>query len=93
MLYKKYQQETLFVVTNHAKEVYEAIARMINHGATIIEGDGSYEHRERKVVYSVVSSSESKKVIAAIKVADPAAFVNAIKTDQLSGIFYQRPNE
>lgn len=93
MLYKKYQQETLFVVTNRAKEVYEAIARMTNHGATIIEGEGSYEHRERKVVYSVVSSSESKKVIAAIKAADPAAFVNAIKTDQLSGRFYQRPNE
>lgn len=93
MLYKKYQQETLFVVTNRAQEVYEAIAKMTNHGATIIEGEGSYEHRERKVVYSVVSSSESKKVIAAIKAADPAAFVNAIKTDQLSGRFYQRPNE
>ena len=37
MLYKKYQQETLFVVTNKAKEVYEAIARTTNHGATIIE--------------------------------------------------------
>lgn len=93
MLYKKYQQETLFVVTNHAKEVYEAIATTTNHGATIIEGEGSYEHRERKVVYSVVSGSESKKVIAAIKAADPAAFVNAIKTDQLSGRFYQKPNE
>lgn len=93
MLYKKYQQETLFVVTNRAKEVYEAISQTTHHGATIIEGEGSYEHRERKVVYSVVSGSESKKVIAAIKAADPAAFVNAIKTDQLSGRFYQRPNE
>ena len=93
MLYKKYQQETLFVVTNRAKEVYEAISKTTHHGATIIEGEGSYEHRERKVVYSVVSGSESKKVIAAIKAADPEAFVNAIKTDQLSGRFYQSPNE
>lgn len=93
MLYKKYQQETIFVVTNRAKEVYEAISKTTHHGATIIEGEGSYEHRERKVVYSVVSSSESKKVIAAIKAADSAAFVNAIKTDQLSGRFYHRPNE
>ena len=93
ILYKKYQQQTLFVVNNHAKRVYEAIARTTNHGATIIQGEGSYEHCERKVVYSVVSSAESKDVIREIKEADPEAFVNVLKTEQLSGRFYQRPNE
>lgn len=93
VLYKKYQQQTLFVVTNRAKEVYEAISKISHHGATIIEGEGSYEHRERKVVYSVVSSAESKTVIHAIKKADPNAFVNVLKTEQISGRFYQKPNE
>ena len=93
MLYKKYQQETLFVVTNKAKEVYEAIARTTNHGATIIEGEGSYEKRERKVVYSVVSSAESKRVLKAINEADPEAFVNLMKTEQIAGKFYQKPTE
>lgn len=92
-LYKKYQQQTLFVVTNHAKEVYKAIAEISNHGATIIEGEGSYEHRERKVVYSVVSRAESKPIIRAIKEADPHAFINVMKTEQISGRFYQKPNE
>ncbi|MDD7377606.1 MAG: YitT family protein [Lachnospiraceae bacterium] len=91
--YKKYQQQTLFIVTNHAKEVYEAIARVTNHGATIIDGEGSYEHRERKVVYSVVSSAESKVVMRTVKEADPHAFVNIIKTEQIAGRFYQKPNE
>ena len=93
MLYKKYQQETLFVVTNKAKEVYEAIARTTNHGATIIEGEGSYEKRERKIVYSVVSSAESKRVLKAINEADPEAFVNLKKTEQIAGKFYQKPTE
>ena len=93
MLYKKYQQETLFVVTNKAKEVYEAIARTTNHGATIIEGEGSYEKRERKIVYSVVSSAESKRVLKAINEADPVAFVNLMKTEQIAGKFYQKPTE
>lgn len=91
--YKKYQQQTLFIVTNHAKEVYEAIARVTNHGATIIDGEGSYEHKERKVVYSVVSSAESKVVMRTVKEADPHAFVNIIKTEQIAGRFYQKPNE
>lgn len=92
-LYKKYQQNTLFVVTNKPHEVSEAIARECNHGATILEGEGSYEHCERHVVYSVVSSAESKHVIHAVKETDPAAFVNVIRTEQLSGRFYQKPTE
>lgn len=93
VLYKRYQQQTLFIVTNHAKEVYHAISEISNHGATIMEGEGSYEHHERKVVYSVVSSEESKIIIRAIKEIDPHAFVNVMKTEQVSGRFYQRPND
>lgn len=93
MLYKKYQQETLLAVTNKAEEVYEAIFATTNHGVTIIEGQGAYEDRERKIVYSVVSSAESKKVIQAIKQADPHTFINIMKTEQVSGKFYQKPNE
>ena len=92
-LYKKYQQNTLFVVTNKPQEVSEAIARECNHGATILEGEGSYEHCERHVVYSVVSSAESKHVIHAVKETDPEAFVNVIRTEQLSVRFYQKPTE
>lgn len=92
-LYKKYQQQTLFVVTNKPREISDAIAKESNHGATILEGEGSYGHCERQVVYSVVSSAESKRVIHAVKEADPKAFINAIRTEQLSGRFYQKPTE
>ena len=93
ILYRKYQHETLFIVTNKATEVYEVISKMSNHGATIMEGEGSYEHQERKIVYSVVSSVQSKSIIREVKKADPHAFVNAIKTEQIAGRFYQKPNE
>lgn len=93
MLYRRYQRETLFIVTNHAQEVCTAIVRVTNHGATIIDGEGTYEHCERKIVYSVVSREESKRVIHAVKDADPKAFVNAIRTEQVVGRFYQKPAE
>ena len=93
IVYRKYQHETLFIVTNKATEVYEVISKMSNHGATIMEGEGSYEHQERKIVYSVVSSAQSKSIIREVKKADPHAFVNAIKTEQIAGRFYQKPNE
>ncbi len=91
ILYKKYQQQTLFIVTNRASQVCAAIYEASHHGATVLEGKGSYEHEARNVVYSVVSSAESKKVIRAVKAVDEEAFVNAIRTEQLYGRFYQKP--
>lgn len=93
MLYKRYQKQTLFIVTNKADEVCKAINMVSMHGATILSGEGSYEHEKRKMVYSVVSKEESKEVINAVKQADESAFVNAIRTEGLSGRFYYRPND
>ncbi|MDD3220285.1 MAG: YitT family protein [Lachnospiraceae bacterium] len=93
MLYKKFQQQTLLIVTNNASDVCRAITMVSNHSATILDGEGSYGHCERKVVYSVVSRAESKHVINSIKEADPTAFINVMRTEQLSGRFYQKPAE
>ena len=92
-LYKKFQQGTLFIVTDKPKEVCSAIYQISNHGATILEGEGSFENCERKVVYSVVSSAETKKVIRAVKNIDTNAVINVIKTQELKGHFYQKPEE
>lgn len=93
MLYKRYQKQTLFIVTNKPKEVCKAINVVSRHGATILNGKGSFEEQERYVVYSVVSKEESKAVIKAVKEADDVAFVNALRTEELMGSFYQRPME
>lgn len=93
IIYTRYQKQTLFIVTNQAKEVCKAIYAVSRHGATILEGEGFYERHERDIVYSVVSKEESKRVIRAVKEVDENAFVNAIRTEELSGHFYQKPTE
>lgn len=92
-LYTRYQKETLFIVTNKPEEICVIISDLTQHGATLIEGEGSYEHCERNVVYSVVSREEYKKVLREIKKADPLAFVNTLRTEEISGQFYRRPEE
>ena len=89
VLYKKFQQSTLFIVTTKPVAVCNAIYNISKHGATVLEGKGSYEHCERNVVYSVVSAAESRHVIKVIREADPDAFINEMKTQKLSGRFYQ----
>lgn len=89
IFYKKFQQSTFFIVTEKPHEVCRAIYELTHHGATILEGEGSYEHCERNVVYSVVSAAQEKKVIAEIRMADDRAFINVVKTRKLTGRFYQ----
>ena len=93
VLYKKYQKQTFFIVTGKPEEICDAIYKVSRHGATILEGRGSYEHCERNVVYSVVSREEVKKVLQAVRTVDSEAFINELKTEGLSGRFYQRPTD
>lgn len=90
-LYKRYQKKTLFIVTDNPQKVCEVIYATSMHGATILKGEGSFHLRERSLVYSVVSSDESKKVVNAIREVDPHSFINTVKTQELAGLFYQRP--
>lgn len=92
-LYRKYQQITLFIVTDFPADICRAITDVSRHGATVLHGEGAYEHTERAVVYSVVSAAEEKAVLAAIRRVDPKAFINLMRTQQIRGRFYQPPEE
>jgi len=92
-LYLKFQQSTLFIVTTKPKEVCESIYEISKHGATIIEGEGSFGHCEKHVVYSVISRSDARKVMRAIKTVDAGSFINVIRTEKLSGYFYFEKEE
>ena len=89
VLYKRYQKETFFIVTNRPSEVCQAIRSVSGHASTVLEGEGSYENKKRNVVYSIVALSEKQAVLNAVKAADEKAFINTIKTEQLSGRFRQ----
>lgn len=92
-LYTRYQKRTLFIVTKKPEEISDIIYAITNHGATILEGKGSYEHCERNVVYSIVAKDQVKKVLRAVREIDENAFANEVKTEGLLGRFYQKPND
>ncbi len=92
-LYRNYQQQTLFVVTDHPTQICKVIYDTCKHGATILDGKGSYEHDEKKLVYSVVTGEDAKVVIPKIHEADSKAFVNSFRSSEIRGNFYQRPKD
>lgn len=93
MLYKRYQKNTLLIITDQPNVIYGRIKAITNHDATLFKGIGCYQGAERNMLYSVVSSEEVNKVLSAIMETDPQAFVNVMKTEQIGGWFYNRPND
>ncbi len=89
--YKRYQQDTLLVVTSKPQEVLDKIYELTHHDGTIITGEGGYSGENKKIIYSVIGRDQSDKVINAIKEIDAGAFTNVIKTEQVNGRFYMTP--
>lgn len=90
-MYKRYQKDTLLIITDQPMAVYGKIKELTNHDATLLKGMGCYEHTEKDILYSVVGRDEVDKVIAAIRKIDQHAFINVINTEQINGRFYKPP--
>ncbi len=91
--YRNYQRQTLFIITDKSQEVAAAIHDVCHHGASIMDAEGSFKHQKHKVVYSVVSASDTHKVIQTVKEIDPHAFINSIRSTEIAGRFYMRPKD
>lgn len=92
-LFTRYQKQTLLIVTGNPREVYDVIRDSTHHAATLFKGEGLYEQEERYMIYSVVSRAEARSLVRRVRQVDPHAFVNSIRTQSLTGRFYQRPND
>ena len=92
-MFMRYQKQTLFIVTENPERIYDVIRESTHHGATLFKGEGLYAQTERSMLYSVVSRAEARSLMKKVHEADPQAFVNSIRTQSLSGRFYQRPND
>lgn len=92
MIYKRYQKNTLFIITEKVDEIYAIIRDLTHHDGTLFKGIGLYQGKTRNMVYSVVSSEEINKVVSEIKMVDKDAFINVMKSQQIRGKFYHRSN-
>lgn len=93
MLYKRYQKETLFIISDKADEIYRLIKDTTNHDATLFHGIGCYEAKEKEMIYSVINTDARRELIPLIHSVDSHAFINVVKTEELAGRFHDIPND
>lgn len=89
----RYKRITLFIISDKVEEIYENIKKFTHHSATLFRGTGLYNGKPRDMIYSVISGDQAKTIVKEVRRIDPNAFINIVKTDQITGNFYQRPND
>lgn len=92
-LYRRYQKATLFIVTTRPELAYQIIKDDTNHDATRFEAVGCYSRQQKTILYSVISADEATRVTSHLKKLDNTAFVNVVKSDHITGNFYNKPKD
>ena len=93
LLDPRFKRTTLFIISNSSTQIFRHIKTTTHHSATLFRGTGLYNGEERDLIYSVIDSNQVKQVTRAVREIDPNAFINVIKTNQVSGNFYRKPND
>lgn len=91
--HRRDQKATLFIVTNKAELLEQELMSFTHHGVTRIEGQGCYLKENKAMLYTVVGADEVKDVIHLLKELDSSVFVNIVKSEGVTGRFYQEPIE
>ncbi|MEF3308212.1 YitT family protein [Paenibacillus sp. GYB004] len=63
------------IMSDKGEELAQVITREMDRGVTLFLAKGAYSQADKKVVYSVVSRQETRKLRMIVKEVDPRAFI------------------
>lgn len=84
------QRKLVFIISDHAQVISDAIIKGANRGVTLLEGRGGYTGQPKQVVMTVVNNVQQKKLEELIFTLDPDAFVIFENTFNVIGKGFSR---
>jgi uncharacterized membrane-anchored protein YitT (DUF2179 family) len=84
------QRKLVFIVSEHAQAIADAIMKEAHRGVTLLEGRGGYTGLPKQVVMTVVNNVQQKKLEELIFTLDPEAFVIFENTFNVIGKGFSR---
>ena len=84
-------KKTQLQIITKDESISKTLMETFNHGCTIVPAKGGFTSAPKYVIYMVVSSSESSKVVKLVRQIDPESFINESNAHQVYGKFYIRP--
>ena len=73
------------IVTDHPKQVADAIVKIAGRGSTFLRGQGSYTGEEKTVVMCACNNKQMYPIRNAVKEIDAGAFVIIMESNEVIG--------
>ena len=73
------------IISDYNTEIAEAIYRKLGRGATYLDGEGSYTHKEKKVILTAIKKHQLADLKQLVADIDPNAFVIVQEAHQVLG--------
>lgn len=77
--------KTLFIISDKADLIKEAILVDLNRGGTFIQGKGMFNGDPKSIIFTVVSRKEQGMLVDYIRDIDPDAFVTVLDANEILG--------
>lgn len=77
--------KTVMIISDKYKDIASKISNDLKRGATIFQGEGAYQGKQRTMVYSVMSRRELEILKSYIKEVDENAFLNVTEANEILG--------
>lgn len=79
------RRKTLMIISDKQEELAEAIVEKLGRGLTVFKAYGYYSHREKDVLYVIVSRNQLVQIQKMIASIDPMAFITVSDAQQVIG--------
>jgi len=77
--------KVIFVITERGEDVCAVLADKLGRGLTLLDAEGGYTRRKKKMLMLVAHRSEFSRTLSAIKAADPEAFLFISSASEVHG--------
>jgi len=80
-------RKTALIITQESDKIATAIHEQLHRGVTFLQGEGSYQHGQRKVIMCVLTRFEIAQLKEIVLKEDPQAFMTISDTNEVVGRF------
>lgn len=93
VVYRFDYSKVALIITERYEQVVEEVSRKLDRGATYLHGEGSYSHKQTKVVLTAIKRQQLAELKELVVEIDPNAFIIVQEAHQVLGDGFLRYNK
>ena len=81
------------IITANPGPICDFIMQSLHHGATLIDGEGTFTHQQRTIIMTVVNRSQAIRLQLFVRATDPHSFITITSSSEIVGKGFRAMSE